>query len=275
MGELSRRHALVVGAALLGAACTSKPTLTDPAEPMPPIQDRIAALERRHKARVGVFAADLGSGRTVEYHADDMFAMCSTFKTYAAASVLQRCEHCELHLTDQVFVSPAAILPNSPVTEKQAGHAMALSELCGAALQHSDNCAANLLLTTLGGPAAITAFARSIGGDDKTRLDRWETELNSALPGDPRDTSTPRALGHGCQNLLTGSVLAESSRRQLDDWMRANVTSSMRAGLPSNGWVCADKTGTGDYGQHQRHRHCLWAGRTEVVAGDNDSLRYR
>jgi beta-lactamase class A len=239
---------MVVGAALLGAACTSKPrpTLTDTAEPLPPTQDRIAAPERRHNARAGVFAADLVSGRTVEYHADDMFAMCSTFKTYAAACVLQRCERGELQLTDQVFVNPAAILPNSPVTETHAGHAMALSELCAAALQRSDNCAANLLLTAVGGPPAITAFARSIG-DDRTRLDRWETELNSALPGDPRDTSTPRALGHGYQNLLTGSVLAEASRRQLDDWMRANVTSSMRAGFPgSTGWDSADKTGTGD-----------------------------
>ena len=89
-----------------------------------------------------MFAAELGSERTVEYHADDMFAMCSTFKTYAAARVLRGCDRGELHLDDQVFVNPAAILPNSPVTQPQAGHAMALGELCAAALQQSDNCAA-------------------------------------------------------------------------------------------------------------------------------------
>jgi beta-lactamase class A len=132
------------------------------------------------------------------------------------------------------------------LTDAHAGQAMALSELCAAALQRSDNCAAILLLTALGGPSQITAFARSIG-DDNTRLDRWETQLNSALPGDPRDTSTPRSLGHGFVNLLAGSVLTESSRRQLDDWMRGRVTSSMRAGLP-NVWTSADKTGSGDYG---------------------------
>ena len=239
MAELSRRTVLVAGAALVSAAACR-------AEAEPSIQDRIAGLERQHNARVGIYAADVSSTRTVEYHPDDMFAMCSTFKTYAAASVLQRCDRGELHLTDQLFVDPAAILPNSPVTEPRAGHTMALAELCAAALQHSDNCAANLLLTTIGGPPTITAFARSIG-DDKTRLDRWETELNSGLPGDPRDTSTPRAFAGGYQNLLTGSVLAEPSRRQLDDWMRGNVTSSMRAGLP-DGWTSADKTGNGDYG---------------------------
>ncbi len=236
---------IVVGATLFAAACTAKPTLKDPAEPVPPLDERITALERRHNARVGLFAADLGSGRTAEFRADDMFAMCSTFKTYAAASVLQRCDRGELHLSDQVFVNPGAILPNSPVTESNAGHAMTLSDLCAAALQRSDNCAANLLLTTIGGPSEITAFARSIG-DDKTRLDRWELELNTALPGDPRDTTTPRAFALGYQNLLTGSALAVPSRQQLDEWMRANVTSSMRAGLPQ-GWTSADKTGSGDY----------------------------
>jgi beta-lactamase class A len=250
MGELSRRRALVTGTVLVGAvACNAKPAhprLSDPAEPLPPIEERIAALEHRHNARAGVFAVDLDSGRTVDYHADDTFAMCSTFKTYAAASVLQRCDRGELHLSDQVFINPAGIKPNSPVTEPQAGHAMALGDLCAAALQRSDNTAGNLLLTTIGGPQAITEFARTIG-DDKTRLDRWETELNTAIPDDPRDTTTPRMLARGYQTLLTGSALAESSREQLDAWMRGNATSSMRPALPS-GWTSADKTGSGDYG---------------------------
>jgi beta-lactamase class A len=123
---------------------------------------------------------------------------------------------------------------------------MTLDELCQAALQVSDNTAANMLLKTIGGPPAITAFARSIG-DPSTRLDRWETELNSAIPGDPRDTSTPQALGGGYRSLLTGDVLARQQRQQLEDWMRANETSSMRAGLPPD-WTTADKTGSGDYG---------------------------
>ena len=123
---------------------------------------------------------------------------------------------------------------------------MTLAELCQAALQRSDNAAANLLLKRIGGPPAITAFARSIG-DERSRLDRFEIELNSAVPGDPRDTSTPEALGGGYRALLDGDVLAPPQRRQLEDWMRANQTSSMRAGLPP-GWTTADKTGSGDYG---------------------------
>ncbi len=129
------------------------------------------------------------------------------------------------------MVEPAELKPNSPPrTEPNAGKPMTLSDLCAAALQVSDNTAANLLLRVIGGPPAITAFARSIG-DDRSRLDRWETELNSALPGDPRDTSTPpRALGGGIARVLTGDVLDTTHRTQLDDWMRANTTSSMRGG---------------------------------------------
>ena len=114
-----------------------------------------------------------------------------------------------------MFVDPADIVANSPRTEPRAGGDMTLDELCQAAVQVSDNTAGNLLLKTIGGPPAITAFARSIG-DDRTRLDRWETELNSAIPGDPRDTSTPEALGGGYRNLLVGDVLAPPQRQQLE-----------------------------------------------------------
>ena len=247
MTRLSRRHVLLGGLTLAAvAACSAKPALADPAEPLSPIEDRIQALERRHNALIGVYATNLVSDKTVAHRAQDPFAMCSTFKTYASARVLQMAEHGELTLDDKMFVDPAGILPNSPVTETRAGGEMTLAELCQAALQRSDNAAANLLLKRIGGPPAITAFARSIG-DDRSRLDRFEIELNSAVPGDPRDTSTPEALGGGYRALLDGGVLAPLQRLQLQGWMRANQTSSLRPGLPP-GWTTADKTGSGDYG---------------------------
>ncbi len=212
----------------------------------PGVYDRLAELEHQYDAYIGLFATDAASGRTCAHRDDDPFAMCSTFKVYAAARVLQKAQRGELDLQRAVFVDPAALLPNSPVTAPQAGNTMTLAQLCAAALQRSDNAAANLLLTEIGGPPAITDFARSIG-DERTRLDRWEIELNTAIPGDPRDTSTPGALGTGVQKLLTGTVLGAEQRDQLEQWMRDNVTSSMRAGLPP-GWTTADKTGSGDYG---------------------------
>lgn len=250
----SRRQLLLAGTSLLLLAGCGEPhdvvptpSGKDPVEPPPPIGDRIALLEQRHNAIVGFYGVDLESNRMFAHRDDERFAMCSAFKAYLAARVLQKAQHDELTLTDTVHIDPAAVVGYSPVAGPRAGSSVALSELCQAVLQQSDNTAANALLRTIGGPPAITEFARSIG-DEQTRLDRWETDLNSAIPGDPRDTSTPHALGGGIRVLLTGSVLDEHYRMQLEEWMRGNVTSSrsMRAGLPQ-GWTTADKTGTGDY----------------------------
>lgn len=244
MKKMSRRNVLVGGLTVTALAAVAIPTAS--AQPTPETVEALVALERRNNAHIGVYAADLQFGRTITHRQTDRFAMCSTFKTYAAARVLQKAERGELALADTVSVEAADILPNSPITETRIGQAITLAELCAAALQRSDNAAANYLLEAIGGPPAITEFARSIG-DTETRLDRWEIELNSAVPGDPRDTSTPQALGLGYQSLVTGSALGSPARTQLVEWMTANETSSLRPGLPP-GWVLADKTGSGDYG---------------------------
>jgi beta-lactamase class A len=246
VNRLSRRSVLVGGLAVAGlAACAEKPVLADPT--VPPIDERIDALQRRNNTKIGVYAVNLDTGSTVAHLDGESFAMCSTFKGYAAARVLQMVQQGELTLDRQIYVDPKqTALPNSPRTAPNSGGQMTLAELCAAAVQVSDNAAANLVLQTIGGPSAITDFARSIG-DPRTRLDRWEIDLNSAIPGDPRDTSTPNALGNGYRTLLTGDVLAPPQRQQLEDWLRGNETSSIRAGLPE-GWSTADKTGNGDYG---------------------------
>lgn len=242
MFSLSRRQVLVGGLSLAALTACAPPR----ASATPGIAQRLDELQRRHHAVIGVYAVNLETGQTVAFGADQMLAMCSTFKGYAAAAILQRAQRGELALTDTVAIRAEDIQPHSPLTEPRVGQTMTLSELCVAAVQQSDNAAANLLLGTLGGPQAITDFARSIG-DDRSRLDRWETELNSAIPGDPRDTTTPRAIGTGYRTLLTGDALPEAERRLLEEWLRGNQTSSMRAGLP-DGWTTADKTGSGDYG---------------------------
>lgn len=211
-------------------------------------QDRFAELEGTYNARLGVFAVGIRSPRVVAYRDGERFAMASMFKAYVAACVLNGVDHGRWRLDTAVSVTAGDILPNSPVTEQAIGATLTMGQLCEATLQLSDNAAANLLLRALGGPAAITDFAREIG-DEQTRLDRWEPELNSAIPGDPRDTTTPAAFGSGLRALLAGPALSTPSREQLVTWMRGTKTSDtrIRAGLPP-GWTSADKTGTGDYG---------------------------
>ena len=217
------------------------------------IEDGLAALELQYGAKVGFHGVNLNSGRTLDHNADDLFATCSAFKTYVAGAILQKDQRGELRLTDPVYIDPAVFLPvASPVTEPHLGGHLPLSELCAAAVRQSDNTATNLMVGMLGGPAAITEVARS-AGDVRTWMVRWEPELNSAYPGDPRDTTSPRGIGTGFLTMLTGTtikgeLLDEPHRALIDEWMSTIVTGDnrIRAGLPP-GWNVADKTGTGDY----------------------------
>jgi beta-lactamase class A len=175
--------------------------------------------------------------------------MCSTFKLFASALVLARVDRHEERLARRVVFSARDLASYSPVTGKHVGGSgMAVAELCEAAITLSDNTAGNLLLASFGGPKAFTAYARALG-DMQTRLDRTEPTLNEALPGDPRDTTTPAAMLGNLQKLLVGDALSPSSRAQLLRWLEANKTGDarLRAHLPA-GWKVGDKTGTGDRG---------------------------
>ncbi|NBA93440.1 class A beta-lactamase [Pseudomonas sp. R5(2019)] len=208
---------------------------------------RCAALEKQLNGRLGVFALDTGNDTQLGYRATERFAVCSTFKMMLAAAVLKFSERKPGVLQQRLRYSKSELVSYSPVTERYIDEGMTVAELCAAAVQYSDNTAANLLIKLLGGPSAVTEFARSIG-DQAFRLDRWETELNTAIPGDPRDTSTPAAMGRSLQRLVLGNALEPAQAAQLQAWLRGNTTGDerIRAGVPS-GWQVGDKTGTGDY----------------------------
>lgn len=251
----SRRRLLVSGAVATAVVVGARPRrsatpmLVDAGGPMPSVEAALAALEQRYNALVGLHGVNLLTGRAVDHRADAMFATCSAFKAYVAGLVLKKDQRGELRLGDMVYIDPAALLAGaSPVTGAHVGGYLPLSELCAAAVRHSDNTATNVTVAMLGGPSAITDFARSCG-DDRTWMVRWEPELNSALPGDPRDTTSPRAIGTGFLNMLTGDVFDEPHRALINEWMSTIVTGDkrIRAGLRP-GWTVADKTGSGDFG---------------------------
>jgi beta-lactamase class A len=211
--------------------------------------NQIAIIETRLGGRMGVAALDTGSGKRLDYRAEERFPMCSTFKFLAAAAVLKRVDEKQEQLDRFVSYDTKDILEYAPVTKahlKEGG--MTLGALCEAAIEQSDNTAGNLLLDAVGGPAGVTNFARSLG-DQLTQLDRKEPQLNSAIPGDDRDTTTPRSMMADMTRIFTGDVLSRSSRRQLEDWLQRNKTGEtmIRAGVPTN-WIIGDKTGRGANG---------------------------
>lgn len=221
------------------AAHTTTPTATATATPAPPA---FRQLERRFDARLGVYALDTGSGREVAYRAGRRFPFASTFKALAAGAILR--EYGVGGLDETVPVTQL-VNAHSPVTERRLGTRMTLRALCSAAVRYSDNTAANLLLERLGGPQGLDAILEELG-DNVTRLERPEPELNVWAPGDKRDTSTPRALAHSLRPFVLGDALEAPERAQLAKWLRANTTGDdlIRAAAPA-GWEVGDKTGTG------------------------------
>ncbi|WP_431095748.1 class A beta-lactamase [Polaromonas aquatica] len=209
---------------------------------------QLKALEQESGGRLGIAILNTGTGVQYGHRTGERFPMCSTFKLLAAALVLHRVDTGKESLDRQLPVDGAALVAHSPVTGPRAGGSMSLAELCEATVTVSDNTAANLMLASFGGPMGLTRYARSLG-DRMTRLDRIETALNEARPGDPRDTTTPAAMLGTVQKIVLGNSLSDASRRQMRQWLTASKTSDrrLRALLPRDCEV-GDKTGTGAHG---------------------------
>jgi beta-lactamase class A len=241
---------------LLSAAATFIPALRLCASaPQPTLGPHtaaagIAAMEARLGGRLGVAALDTRDGRRIEHRGSERFPMCSTFKFLLVARILSGVEAGHQELDRFLRYSRADLLDYAPVTKAHLHEGgMTISALCAAAIEYSDNTAANLLLNVLDGPAAVTRYARSLG-DSVTRLDRDEPSLNTAIPGDVRDTTTPKAMLADMKTILLETrALSSDSRHQLEAWMIASTTgaNSLRAGLPST-WRIGDKTGSGRNG---------------------------
>lgn len=231
--------ALTLALSFAAAAAMSSPREQDLAR-------TVAQVESRLDARVGLILADTGSGLSWGHRADEHFLMNSTAKMPVCGAVLARADAGGLSLAEAVPVREADLLPWAPATEDQAGGSMTIAELCLAALDMSDNTAANLLIGRLGGPQEVTQFFRSIG-DQVSRLDRREPDLNTFVPGDLRDTSTPAAMAAMLRAALLEDALSPASRSQLAEWMsHGSVTGALlRRDAPAD-WTILDKSGGGD-----------------------------
>ncbi|GGO19079.1 beta-lactamase [Micromonospora parathelypteridis] len=255
MAVSAQRLAIAVAASTLVAmtSCTPgdpaevrTPSAEVPITPSPAADQEFQRLEKTFEARLGIYAVDTGTGRTMEYRADERFAYASTWKALAAAEVLDDTTDAELNRV--VRYSAQDLVAHSPITEKHVAKGMSLRALADAAVRYSDNTAGNLLLRHLGGPQGFETKLREIG-NTITDATRYETALNEATPGDKRDTSTARALADDLRAYTMGKALDPADRDLLRGWLRGNTTGGalVRAGVPA-GWVVGDKTGTGGYG---------------------------
>ncbi|ASU85137.1 class A beta-lactamase [Nocardiopsis gilva YIM 90087] len=203
-------------------------------------------LEKEFDARLGVYAIDTGTDEAVSYRADERFAYASTHKAFSAGAVLQQTPLEELD--DIVTYAEDDLVSHSPITEKHVDTGMPLRDVVDAAIRYSDNTAANLLFRELGGPKGLGEALKEMG-DETTHVDRVETELNEAAPGDIRDTSTPEAMATTLRKFTLGDTLPADKREILTDMLKGNTTGDnlIRAGVPDD-WTIGDRTGGGGYG---------------------------
>jgi beta-lactamase class A len=244
-----RRRLFLAGLAASAACVRARAAAPSTEERLALANKRLADMEAREGGRLGVFVRDTATGATIEHRVDERFPMCSTFKLLAAAAALKRVDQGAERLDRTITYRPSDLLEYAPVAKAHVAEGgMTVADLCAAAIDWSDNTAGNLILQSIGGPAGFTQFARSLG-DEVTRLDRNEPTLNESLPGDPRDTTSPRAMAGAMQKVLVGDALSDASRSQLQTWLIGDKVGDkrLRAGLPPYWWI-GDKTGTGDRG---------------------------
>ncbi|MGN9844660.1 class A beta-lactamase [Nonomuraea sp. H19] len=249
-GHLATATALTIsllagGGLSAGPAATAVQVISGEAQ----AKKELRTLEASFKGRIGAYAIDTATGKTIAYRSGERFPLLSTFKAMACAAVLHRARTSEPGLMSKVVKWTAADLkPNSPTTEKHVKDGLTVAQLCEATITLSDNTAGNMILKQIGGPAGLTKYFRTLK-DPISRLDRWETELNNWTPKEKRDTTTPASIARDLRAVTAGNALDAKDREQLNAWLIATKTGDarIRAGLPKT-WTIGDKTGTNSDG---------------------------
>ncbi|OGN51545.1 MAG: class A beta-lactamase [Caulobacterales bacterium RIFOXYB1_FULL_67_16] len=245
------RRGLIAGGLGLGlgsavGACAPRDREEAPAQPDPDLI--LSDLETRHGGRLGFAALDVGSGRRVLWRAQERFPFCSTFKAFLAVATLERVQRDEERLDRAVRVTEADLIPHAPVTGAAVGRSLTLRELMQAAVEVSDNPAANILIREMGGIAVWRSWWPTFG-DTTTVISRLEPDLNTALPNDPRDTCLPEQTLANIREMAFSDRLTPEHDALLHGWLTASPTgpNRIKAGAPE-GWTVAHKTGTGANG---------------------------
>ena len=229
------------------------------------VEEQIRQSEKTLSAQISVAILNPQMGEMWSYKGDERVPVTSTFKTLLCAKLLQDADNQLRALNDKVKIEQTMLVEYSPVIEGTVGEYVTLGQACAATMQTSDNTAANIVLERIGGPAALTAFIRSYG-DQVTRLDRFETQLNEGVPGDVRDTTSARAMVHSINQLLFADVLSAGARKQLIQWMKDNtVTANLLRSVLPEGWSIADRSGAGGYGARSINA-VVWTPKPWIIA---------
>jgi beta-lactamase class A len=285
-------NALVLTAALFSSPATNaagaaKSTAAQPAAAQRPVPARtvveaeIARIAQASGGEVGVLARHLESGLTLSLNDGQLFPMASTFKVAVAGAVLAQVDAGRLSLEQMIAVDPALVLSSEGIADTFPfpGVSASVRNLLESMLTHSDNTATNVLTQLAGGPAAVTAWVKSVGvegmrvdgdtndivgrffdlppGDEPVEarlkklsamnpgLDDLSSKPNAKFDDDPRDTATPRAMVLLLSKIIDSRILSAASTAVLLGSMERCTTGLKRLrGMLPPGTNVKDKTGT-------------------------------
>ena len=219
-----------IGLFLWLAALVAQPAWAEASvqnEQLQALEQQLAATALEHRGEYSIAALDLATGRVLSVNGNEAFPMASTMKIAVAAAYLAEVDAGRRSLYDMV------------------GGETALS-LMDRMMVRSDNRATDLLIETLGGPAAVDYWLRTHGLIG-IRVDRTIAQLLSARRDlwDVRDSSTPVAMLELLRLIDGDQALTPSRREFLLDMMRRCATgaSRIRALMPRDVTV-ENKTGT-------------------------------
>lgn len=232
--------------------------------------------EEARPGTLGISVTDLQSGRTWRVNAAEAFPLMSVFKAPLGVTVLSRSDRGILSLRQPVRITRADLmtagLSQIAATFHGTEETFTAGQLLEAAVSHSDNTAADVLLELVGGPGAVTAFLRDHGirgmrvdrGEDEIAQEfqvsaEQKTEESKQSPAardarlrrgyeayleDPRDRATPDAAVEFLEKLWQGKLLSpDSTRLMLGLLYGQTIPDRLRAGVPA-GVRFADKCGT-------------------------------
>jgi beta-lactamase class A len=205
----------------------AQPALAQTPPSLQSLEQRLAVLATENPGDYGIAAQDLETGAVVSFNGNQAFPMASTVKVAIAAAYLSEVDAGRRRLDDMIGNETAG-------------------SLLDAMIIHSNNRATDLVLASLGGPAAVDGWLHN---HELTaiRVDRTIAQLLSDRRDlrDVRDSSTPMAMLDLLRLINNGSALSPASRSLLLDMMRRCATGSNRIrGILPPGAGVEHKTGT-------------------------------
>jgi len=205
---------------------------------IPELKAQMQTLAAEHPAlQPGVFLVDLDTGAYLDWQSSATFASASTIKVPILVAFFQDVDDGKIRLDEPLTMQPEMIAAGSgDLQYKQAGTQYTALEVATKMITISDNTATNMIITRLGGAAALNARFRSWGLS--------ATSINSPLPDvEGTNTTSPKDLGSLMSLVNQGKLVSLRSRDRLLDIMQRTQTNSLLPQGLGAGAIIAHKTG--------------------------------